>query len=297
MTLDDTYFANMSNMEALVLDVDGAANGDSLTGGVNFTSAFGAGAVVTMVSGAEATTVDLSAYSGGVTLTVDSGADSVDTSITTGGGADTISLDATAATTSTIAISSGAGNDTIDITFASTYAITSSDTVTLTGGTGADSITISGLADADAGLTSIVFAAGDSTVTAYDSITGFVDGETTSTLDGTRLDFSGTAVAASDISNVSVTGFTAAELKISSSAGLVSFSGTSSADLAFDAKLQAVIQSFTGAEDTVVFSHGDNQYVFHNETGTDTLVELVDFAGTAVEVLGGTARDGEILIA
>jgi len=179
-----------------------------------------------------------------------------------------------------ISVTTGAGNDSITLTHGTLLEITTSAPVVINGGAGADTISLTG-ATGTLGLTpTITVAAGQSTTTAYDSITGFDIGAA-----GTRsatLDFD--SVTLTTYSATAPSGSTSAQLTVAvSAAGLVTFAGTSASGLSLAQKIAAV-QSVvsTNEGDSALFTHGSNSYVFNNDTDGDSVVELVGVAGTSL---------------
>lgn len=303
MTLTDVNFTNVSGMENLTTALTTAV---SVTGlGAATKAAFADG--ITVTSG---TLADGATYTWGsglldrnVTLTLTSLGDGATTAdniaITTGSGTDTITVSDTAwvgaaGAAGLLSVSTGAGNDTISVTTGTILAVTGAAPVIITGGTGKDSISTVGV-NAATGLTvTYSVAAGDSTTTAYDSITGFDMGS--GALLSSTLDFA--SVGLNAYSATAATGFTAAELTVAvSAAGLVTFAGTSAAGATLAQKISAV-QSVvaTTAGDTALFTHGGNSYVFNNNSTADSLVELVGITGVSLVTTNATTA-GAIFIA
>ena len=303
-TLTDTSFTKTSGFESLQLA--GAGVDNSVTGlGAGFLGAFADGVTVTDTatqSDAKAFTWASGLYSKAVTLTHVSSAVGSSTaanqSITTGAGDDKISLTTDAfvgadATGGTIVISTGAGAD--NITFVGkTAAMTvqaGQQAVTITGGAGADVIDVTTHVNQTTDATKLsgnikfVIAAGDSTTTAYDKITGFDKGNSTNISDALTFASKAIANAGAAYSATTATGFTSAELTVAAATtGLVTFAGTKAATLTIAEKIAAV-QSVvvTGAGDTVYWEHTTSgvtsTYVFNNNATADSVVELVGLSG------------------
>lgn len=309
-TLTDTSFTKTSGFEQLELAGAGVAN--SVTGlAAGFLRGFAGGVSVTDTAaqtGANAYTWSSGLYAQPVTIvhetTYAGTAAGGNQTITTGAGNDTITVIASswvgkaANDGATIAVSTGAGNDTITVTTSTQLAQTTTAPVVITGGLGADTITSTGVnITTGAGVltTTYVVAAGDSTTTAYDSITGFDLG--TAGLLPSTLDLVGTG-AVTTYAATAPTGYTAAQLTVAVTAtsGLVVFAGTSASALTLAEKIAAV-QSVvtTNTTDLAVFTHGANSYVFQNNTAGDIVVELVGVAATNIIVANANTA-GSVLV-
>jgi len=301
----DAAFTNVTGMEALVLDavstattvvkaVLGAAARTAFADGVTVTSGTTAdGAKYTFSSGLYNKNVKLTSA-----VSADGATNADDVSITTGSGDDTISLTASkwvghASTGGAIAVTTGAGVDNISVTIAGALVL-ATGVATITAGTGADIIKSTGINATDASNQVYVIAAGDSTVTAYDTITGFdvADG----TLFSSTLDFDSIKLNAYNATAAS--GYTSGELTVAvSAAGLVTFAGTSAASLTLAQKISAV-QSvvITVAGDSALFTHGSNAYVFNNNATSDSLVELVGLSTATALILTNATTANAIFI-
>jgi hypothetical protein len=294
-TLNDSYFTKLSNVEKLVADLDGGANAFSLTAGTEFSEAFAGGFTADIEIGDAATTLAAGSATTNIKFDLNSEVVDEDISITTGSGADEIILTTTAQTTSQVTINTGSGDDSIDITTPTSNVNYGSDPMSIDMGTGADSLTFSTFQADQADHVTIKIQAGDSLVGSFDTVTGFIDNATGAL--GMKLDFDGTAAIASAVTSVDVVGFTRDQATLSSdAAGLVSFAGTST--LTLQNKIAAVQAQFVAANETVLFDHDADSYVFHNDSSGDSLVKLVDQASASVglEISTGTTV-GEILIA
>jgi hypothetical protein len=308
-TLTDTHFTKSTGFEQL--ELAGGALAESVTGlGAGFLGAFATGVSVTDTA-TQATAQTFTWASGlyGQPVTIVHTTDAVGTAnthnqtITTGAGNDNITVTAAsfvgvaAGTGATIAVSTGAGNDNITVATATQLAQTTTAPVIITGGLGADTIVSTGVNITTGGgvlTTTYVIASGDSTTTAYDSITGFDIG--TGVLLPSTLDLAGTPAVVT-YAATAPTGYTAAQLTVAVTAtsGLVVFAGTSAAALTLAEKIAAV-QSVvtTNATDVAVFTHGANTYVFEN-SAIDTVVELVGVAGTNL-IAANANLAGSILV-
>ncbi len=279
LTLVDANFQYLTNIEKYAFSSSGA-NAINITGGGFFdTNNKAAGATFTLSTATttQNNTVDLTSFSGNakVTLTVNS-ATSGNQTITTGSGADEVTVSATALASGTITVNTGLGNDKISVTAAS--ALTTGGAV-INAGQGQDTITLSGITGADMAATSIVINAGHSTLTAFDSITGY--GVSDGTNEGMTLDFDGSADAAASVTAGAVTGYTSAELTYSITNGVLSFAGTKASTLTNAQKADIAQLVVTAANAVVAWSDGTDAYVFHNSSSGDSLVKLVGITTVA----------------
>ena len=306
----DVHFTNITGLETLTLTGTTAL---SLTSGGSFKTAFADGVTITSGTVATATGAQLiyalGLYDKNVTLTLVTGevgettADSI--SVVTGAGNDIVSVTADsfvghATTDGSYVINTGAGDDTITMTTGTLLANAAAGLVQVVGGTGADTITATHV-NAGTGTTSgitFTMAAGASTTTAYDNITGFlmsdIGGGGGKLSDG--LDFSSVAINA--YGTTAAAGFTSAELTVAvSAAGLVTFAGTRSAAATLAEKIAAV-QSvvITVAGDSAVFTHGADTYVFNNNATSDSVVKLVGILGAALILTNDATTDNGIYI-
>ncbi len=309
-TLTDTHFTKVTGFEQL--ELAGGALAESATGlGAGFLAAFAGGVSVTetaVQTGANTFAWASGLYAQPVTIvhetTYVGTAAGGNQTITTGAGNDNITVIASSFVGvagnngATIAVSTGAGNDTITVTTSTQLAQTVTAPVVITGGLGADTIVSSGAnITTGAGVltTTYVIAAGDSTTTAYDSITGFDIG--TGALLPSTLDLVGTG-AVTTYTATSVAGYSAAQLTVAVTAtsGLVVFAGTSAAALTLTEKITAVqAVVVTNAADLAVFTHGSNSYVFQNNAAGDIVVELVGVAATNIIVANANLA-GSVLV-
>lgn len=310
-TATDTTFTKVSGFETLQLA--GGAVDNSVTGlAAGFLSAFAGGVTVTDAAdqaAAQAYTWASGLYSQNVTLTHTSlgtlGATTSNQSITTGAGADTVTLTMTsvvgaAGAAGNISINTAGGNDTISVNIGTgqILAVTGTRLVTLNGGAGQDNITINSThvnsTAVNLGNVGFVLNAGESSTTAWDTITGFLTANGTNISDA--LDFSNVALTA--YTATAATGYSAAELTVAvSAAGAVTFAGTASAGLTLAQKIAAV-QSVvvTNNGDTAYFIDSGNTYVFNNETAGDVVVQLTGVANTTALVTTNATTANAIFI-
>lgn len=245
------------------------------TGGFFDTNFKATGVTLTLgdATNAQSNTVNLGTFTGASTVTLTAtAATTQDQVITTGSGADKVTVSAAGTTTGDITVNTGAGDDTISITAAA--ALAAGAVITANGGAGQDAITLAGVVAADAVYAVINVAAGQSTLLAFDSITGYVASAGGAT-EGMQINFDGTADAAATVVAGAVTGYTGAELTYSITAGVLSFAGTSAAALTNAQKATLAQTLVTAANAVVAWSDGTDAYVFHNDTNGDSLVKLV----------------------
>ena len=279
LTLVDANFQYLTNIEKYAF-TGGATGTIAITGGGFFdTNNKAAGATFTLSTATttQNNAIDLTSFSGNakVSLTANS-ATTGNQTITTGSGADEVTVSATSLTTGVITVNTGLGNDKISVTAAS--ALTTGGAV-INAGQGQDTITLSGITGADMAATSIVINAGHSTLTAFDSITGY--GVSDGTNEGMTLDFDGSADAAASVTAGAVTGYTSAELTYSITNGVLSFAGTKASTLTNAQKADIAQLVVTAANAVVAWSDGTDAYVFHNSSSGDSLVKLVGITTVA----------------
>ncbi|GAB2946777.1 beta strand repeat-containing protein [Aquaspirillum soli] len=195
--------------------------------------------------------------------------------------ADSVQLGSATAAFAASGTSLKAGNyaDNVDMTGAA-------GTTTITMGLGADKIKVDGDKS-----DKIVIAAGDSTVSAYDSITGFdcagSSSGDNSAADNDVLDLVSTVIKADGIYTNKFAG-----ADVSSSQGILTVQGLTVTN--FNAFL-----TYLGTEvadgDTVGFAYGGNTYVFQGNATADIFIELIGVTG--VTALAGAAAANTIVIA
>lgn len=304
-TFLDNHTTYLTNMEKITMTGTGDT---SITLAAGFNAAFTNG--VTITSGALLATKDLQLAAGlankAITLTVDAtantGAATETYSLVTGSGADTVTFTGDAgwvgvsgaAAQGTIAISTGAGADTISVTVGDLVSgdvgATTGQAISVTGGTGADLITITGKANGAAansllGNALFTVAAGDSTTTSYDQITGFIAATAADVSDGLAFDGAGavgTLATSIDAGTIQSHSVTAGVVLFSTAAAYSSASVINATNLA-DAVAYLVANSATNdifafAYDRDASGTAESTMVFHNGT-TDSLVLLVGTTG------------------
>jgi hypothetical protein len=293
----DTAFTNFTGFEKLVLDATSTATTTVVaTLGSAARTAFPTGVTVTSGATADATLYTFASglYDKAVTLTLVSAATgasaAANITITTGSGNDIINVSAPAwvagatAGPGVIAVSTGAGNDTITVATGTQTAATAAPVV-ITPGLGADVVYSTGVnitSTANALMTTYVVPAGDSLITGYDQIHGFDLGN--GTLSPNVLALEGTPRITA-YSATAATGYTGGELTVTvtTTTGLVVFAGTSAASLTLANKILAVQSVVTAtALDTAIFLDGNSTFVFQNNTAGDTLIELVGVTGASL---------------
>lgn len=273
VTLVDSNFQQIKNAE--VIDLASTTQDNSITTGGFFDANFASAKVVADNLTTGKLSVDAATYSKAMDITTVATSDS-DQTITTGSGADKVTLDAGSGAA---VVSTGAGSDTISVTTTGT----SAGDATITAGAGKDTISITAANVSVATNSSAIVVnvgAGDSTVAEYDSITGFDLG--TAALGSSTIDFAGTATVAANQSAASVTGFTSAELTYSISNGVLTFAGSNAATITNDTVFGLLDGLVTADTSTVAYVSGGNTYVFNENSGGDSLVELVGVSATSV---------------
>jgi hypothetical protein len=324
-TLTDAHFTNISAMEALTLTNTGAGD-TSITTGAAFNTAFAGG--VTITSGDIAATKDIAIASGlstvdmtiSIAATTQTGASTETNSIVTGSGTDTVTytdtgwVGATSGSASgTFAIDTNAGNDTISLTVGTLTNDATANFITVTGGSGQDSMTKVGTNDDDGtgvvGHVTFEFAAGDSNIVTYDTITGF--DVSTTLLISDELDFEGTATIGAfttnndfgTIKSHSITDGLATFDDAASFATALNINAANLADVVGYLKANAAANEGVAFEfDSTNNGAGDGTMVFHQGSASTVTDDLVFLAGVTSmdEVITtnlGDATAGDIFIA
>jgi hypothetical protein len=314
--LTDTHFTNMSNMEGLTLTNTGGAD-TTITTGAAFNAAFANGAVIT--SGNIAATQDITVSAGLSTVdttvtiaaTTQSGVATETNSITTGSGDDTVTYTDTGwvgdnianNAQGTLTFDTRAGDDTISVTVGTLTANgnATGQNITITAGTGQDSITKVGTnADVAIGTAHYLMAAGDSSTTAWDTITGF-DLSTANTFsDG--LGFEGTAAvgaftATADFGTIKSHSTTTGIITFDDVADFSTALVISSANIA---DVVGYLQANASANEVLAFAYdstgdgtADGTMVFHQGSATGVTDDMVFLAGvTADSVIATNASAG-----
>jgi hypothetical protein len=322
-TLTDNHFTKLTGFEGLTLTNTGAGDTRITTGGA-FNAAFATGATIT--SGIIAATQDIEIAAGLATVPVtvsiaatsQTGAATEINIITTGSAADSVTYTDTdfvgvngAAAQGQVIVSTRGGDDTIAITVGTLLGNSDgTDTaVVITGGAGKDTITKVGTNGAGInGVAHYVMAAGDSSISARDVITGFdvADGTAFSDL----LNFEGTATVTAFSNSIdfgtilshSVTGgivtfdtaATFAAAKIVNANNLADVLGYLNANMGVNETAGFLFDSNgDGANDaTMVFHQGSSL-----TTVADDVVELVGITGLSLNATTNTTTAGAIIIA
>jgi hypothetical protein len=321
--LTDTHFTNLSNMEGLTLTNTGAADTTIVTGAA-FNAAFATGAVIT--SGLIAATQDIT-VSGGlstvdttvtIAATSQTGVATETNSITTGSGDDTVTYtdagwvgdNIANNAQGTLTFDTRAGDDTISVTVGTNLANgnATGQSITITAGAGQDSITKVGTnANVAVAATHYNHAAGDSSTTAWDTITGFDVGAASTFSD--LLEFEGTAAVGDFTTTVD---FGTIQSHTFATAGVITFDDTAdfSTALVISAANIADVVGYLNANaatnDTQAFLYDadgdgsvDSTMVYHQGSATgvaDDMVLLSGVTSVGTVVLGGAAASnvGEI---
>ena len=285
-TLVDANFQYLTNIEEITTATAGVV---SITTGGFFDANFKANGVTLTTDnsgGAAAITENLGTFTGNVTSVVKNATGSA-TSVTTGSGTDTITFtNAGTATTDTFTASTGAGADTINVNSKATGA---SNVIDVTAGQGADTIALATTArgtQAAFNEARLNVAAGDSTVAAFDTVSGVYLAAGAGKLSD-NLNFDNSTLTA--YATAAVTGFSAADLSYTvGAAGALTFTGNLASSLTDTQKAtyaQAMITTNQG--DSAYWTSGSDTYVFNNDTNGDSLLKL-----TGVTVAGLTTAAG-----
>jgi hypothetical protein len=287
-TVVDSNFKSVTGFEKILHDTDAGNSALSFTTGGFFATAFANGVTIDSDTGTASQVIDMGTYDAGATVDLNVNVTTADVTVTTGAGADTVKIVETAGTSACFKVTTGAGNDAVEFTDGAgiTDLSIAADALQIDTGLGKDTVNFKAVDADQTDHYDVEIDAGESLTTGYDEITGYNGGDTT--VHGILINFTGSADHASAVTNVAVAGYTSSELLMTSSAvGLVTWAGTSAATLGLDAKITAVQTQFTSANDTVVFTHSSDSYVFHNNSTADSLVKLVGFTSTGVDT--GTA--------
>jgi hypothetical protein len=314
LTMTDTHFTNLSNMEGLTLTNTGAAD-TSITTGAAFNSAFANGAVITsgVIAAAQDITVAAGLSTVDTTVTIaatsQTGAATETNSIITGSGDDTVTytdvgfVGVLNAAQGSLTFDTRAGDDTISITVGTMVAGAGSSVVpiTITPGAGTDSLTKVGTnADAALGVMIVAFAAGDSSTTAWDTITGFDLSGASTFSDG--LDFEGTAAvgaftATADFGTIKSHSTTTGIITFDDVADFSTALVISSANIA---DVVGYLAANASANEVLAFAYdstgdgtADGTMVFHQGSAASVTDDLVFLAGvTADSVITTNASAG-----
>lgn len=275
VTMVDDNFKNISSIEKIVQATTGA-NALSVTTGGWFDAGFkAAGVDYTATVGVEVASIDMNTFTGKATISLTTGATTHATTVRTGSGDDTVTIAAASTTSGVITVATGAGNDTITVTDGT--ANTASDTLIINAGTGADVVTLA-VTRAGSALNAVKYevAAGDSTLAAYDKVTGFAAANGIHASD--YVDFAGVGTVAGNVSGVAVTGYTGAELTYSIVSGVLTFAGSKAATLTLAEKISAVDVAISTDTNTVYFVHGTDGFLYNENAAGDSIVELTGLA-------------------
>jgi hypothetical protein len=303
-TVVDAMFQYITGVETVVLA--GTSDAIVITTGGFFNTNFAGNTTTTLTLGEannnDVNTINAATFTGAMTLTLNAAAATTQAqTVTTGSGADTITITATAYTGAAngILVNSGGGND--KITIAATAMTAVSNAVNITGGLGADTITVAnstGAAHASNYVT-FVTSVGESTVAAFDNITGYFNGDTRRS---DIIEFTGNATVQGNAAGVAITGYTAGELTYTINNGVMTFAGTSAAALTVAQKAAVAVASITTDLASIVFTHTNanatvDSYVFNNNALGDSLVQLIGVTATTLTSTAATAGAGSVIIA
>jgi hypothetical protein len=300
LTMTDTHFTNISNMEGLTLTNTGAAD-TVITAASAFNSAFSTGAVIT--SGNIAVTKDITLNAGLATVdvtlaiaaTTQTGATTEINTIVTGSGADTITYTDTGfvgvagGAQGAINIDTNAGDDTITVTTGTLLGNASSVAVpiVIAGGSGQDSITMTHTNSNFAfGVARYDFAAGDSNTVTYDTITGI--NVAAAALFSDQINVEGTGTVGAFTATVD----SGTILSHDTTAGVITFddAGTFAAAITINAANLADVVGYLGTNAAANESHvfafdstgdgtADGQMVHHQGATAATADDLIFLSG------------------
>ena len=307
VTLVDSHFSKMSNLEKIIVDADGGTGAVSFTTGGFYNSIFAAGGSEVTLLGADTDVITFTGntFTGDQKVTVTSlglgNAASEDISVTTGSGSDTVTVTAAswvgaAGAASNITINTGAGADTISLTTGDLLA-TTTGVISIDAGEGADIITVAGdNGTTDTAVIRFDISDGDTTAAGRDKITGFERADGTDRSD--VLNFDAATVAAN--TGGGLNGADAGTIKSHSiTNGTITFDNVDTFATAetintsnLGDALAYVAANITTAGNTVAFAYdsddngvADATIVF-NQGANDSVVELVGLTG--VTALSGT---------
>jgi hypothetical protein len=300
LTMTDTHFTNISNMEGLTLTNTGAAD-TVITAASAFNSAFSTGAVIT--SGNIAATKDITLNAGLATVdvtlaiaaTTQTGAATEINTIVTGSGADTITytdvgfVGVAGAAQGAINIDTNAGDDTITVTTGTLLGNGSSVAVpiVIAGGSGQDSITMTHTNSNFAfGVARYDFAAGDSNTVTYDTITGI--NVAAAALFSDQINVEGTGTVGAFTATVD----SGTILSHDTTAGVITFddAGTFAAAITINAANLADVVGYLGTNAAANESHvftfdstgdgtADGSMVHHQGSAAGVADDLIFLAG------------------
>lgn len=322
-TLTDVHFTNLSGFEKLTLS-NTAGDDTSITTGSAFNAAFASGATITSgdIAAAQDITIAAGLATVGVTVSIaatsQTGDAGEDNSITTGSGADSVTytdtgwIGTTGGAQGTIVIDTRGGNDTISVTVGTlvasdNVAASTGQAISITGGSGQDSITKVGTNSDDVvGVAHFAFAAGDSSTTAWDSITGFDVSDGTYFSDG--LNFEGTAVVGTlatseDFGTITSHSITAGVASFDDAAAYSTALVINSSNLA---DVVGYLRANVQANGTVAFAYdsggtvgADATMVFHQGSAssvTDDMVLLVGVTGVDAVIAANVAGANDLFV-
>lgn len=281
ITMVDNSFQYLTGIEKIVYGSTTAEDNGamSITTGGFFNTNFASAVTLTLGSAnnSQANTVNLSSYTGNATVSLDATAATTNAqTLYTGSGNDTVTL-LVGGETAGSTVNLGAGNDSLAMTVKTSSVSTSHS---INGGAGQDSIVLTG-ATAQATNTSvtIVVNSGQSTTSAYDSVSGVALDVNSSSKFGTLFDFDGSATVMGD---VSATPSVISGVNYAVTNGLMSFSGTGATTLTLAQKIQIAVAADVVANKTVAFLDGADSYIYHMGVTTSDVADLVKLVGTSV---------------
>ena len=311
-TMTDNHFMNMTGLEALTV----STGVFSITTGSAFNTAFADGFTLTTGIIANTQTFTLAAGTATVNMTAalilanDAADASKDTLVTTGSGNDTITIVAAShvgdAASASIEVDTGAGTDSLTITGINMGAENAKNMVLVNMGTGKDAVVLAthDNGSADNALVEFVISGGDSTATAYDTISGFEVGDTTNY--SSQLNFAGSAtindmtahvdfgtIASHNIATAGIftfdTAATFATVAIINASNIQDVVGYLDAN-ATNTETAAFLFDSTGS------GVADSTMVYNKHTTGGSLVELTGLTGVDILIVASGSGENDLFV-
>ena len=318
VTMTDNHFTNVTGMEKLTFT--NTVGDMALTSGAAFNTAFATGSTIVtgQIAAIKDATIAMGLSTTDLTITVgivaSTGAATSTNSVVTGSGADTVSIVGGAnfvgvagAAQGTIVANTGAGNDTINITVGDL--VTGSNgtgrAISVDAGTGKDIINITktanGVLASAFGNAIFTVEDGDSTVTNYDEITGFIAATAADISDTLEFGTSAVGTLATSIDSGTILSHIIA-------GGVARFDDAAvhAADLIINSTNLADVVGYLAANSqntgAIAFAYdntgngtADSTMMYHNDT-TDSLVLLKGLTGVDLLSTALTSTAGDIFV-
>jgi len=318
VTMTDNHFTNVTGMEKLTFT--NTVGDMALTSGAAFNTAFATGSTIVTgeIAAIKDATIAMGLSTTDLTITVgiiaSTGAATSTNSVVTGSGADTVSIVGGAnfvgvvgAAQGTIVANTGAGNDTINITVGDL--VTGSNgigrAISVDAGTGKDIINITktanGVLASAFGNAIFTVEDGDSTVTNYDEITGFIAATAADISDTLEFGTSAVGTLATSIDSGTILSHIIA-------GGVARFDDAAvhAADLIINSTNLADVVGYLAANsqntgaiaflfDNTGNGAADSTMMYHNDT-TDSLVLLKGLTGVDLLTTALSSTTGDIFV-